>query len=117
MCPTCEKHHPSRPCCGLNVCLSDSQLHKFHWTREPGVSRPPDSLHVAWVTIPGATVSNLEHDWHVDYAKNMIPMRVLLVAGINDMLKGGNMTSITNSILHLKNRFDEQNTFHPKTSC
>ena len=40
-------------------------------------------------------------------------MRVLLVAGINDMLKGGNMTSITNSILQLKNRIDELNTFHP----
>ena len=40
-------------------------------------------------------------------------MRVLLVAGINDLMKGGSMSSITNSILLLKNAIDDQNSYHP----
>ena len=42
-------------------------------------------------------------------------MRVLLVAGVNDLLRGGNFTTITNSILRLKNVVDEQNKFHPSS--
>ena len=61
----------------------------------------------------GLTISTLECAYQVDYARSKIPMRVLLVAGVNDLLKGGNFNTITNSILHLKNTIDEQNRFHP----
>ena len=113
MCPTCEVYHPARPDPGLNVCLGASQLHEFHVPREPDVTCPPDFLHVDWNTIPGATIPVLTHAYQVDYRKYTRPMRVLLVAGINDLLKGGDFTSITNSILHLKQVFDAQNQYHP----
>ena len=115
MCPTCKAQHPAWPNCGLNVCLSTSQLHEVHNPRDPEVTCPPDSLHVDWITIPGATVSTLETAWQVDYLKSVRPMRVLLVAGANDLLKGGNKDSLTNSILHLKNVIDDQNQYHPNT--
>ena len=114
MCPTCEKSHPSRPDIGLNVCLSDSQLHEFHLPKEPNITCPPDSLHVDWVTIPGATIPTLETAYQVDYAKYKRPMRVLLVAGINDLLRGGTKLTLTNSILQLKNCIDDQNSYHPE---
>ena len=87
MCPTCQVHHPARLDNGLNVCLSDSQLHQFHIPREPGVSCPPDEIHVDWATIPGGTIPDLETAYVADYAKYKQPQRVLLVAGINDLLK------------------------------
>ena len=113
MCPTCAKHHEIRPLDGLNVCLSTSQLHEFHTPRDPDVSCPPDELHVDWLTIPGATIPTLETAWQVDYQKYTQPMRILLVAGLNDLIKGGNVDSVTNSILNLKIAIDEQNKFHP----
>ena len=60
MCPTCEKSHPFKPAIGLNVCLSDSQLHQFHLLKKSNFTCPPDSLHVDWVTIPGASIPILE---------------------------------------------------------
>ena len=115
MCPTCMNHHPAWPECGLNVCLATSQLHDFHSPREDAVTCPPDDLHIDWVTIPGAKVSTLETAWQVDYGKSVRPMRILLFAGLNDLLKGGNRDTLTNSILNLKNLIDDQNVYHPST--
>ena len=114
MCPSCEAPHPAWPDCGLNVCLSTSQLHEFHTPRDQEVICPPDPIHVDWLTIPGATIATLETAWQVDYLKSGRPMRILLVAGLNDLLKGGNMESLTNSILTFKNAVDDQNHYHPR---
>ena len=113
MCSTYQVFRPSRVDYGLNVCLADSQLHEFHWPKDPEVQRPPDSSHVDWVTVPGGTIPTLHHAWFADYYKSTQPMRVLLVAGINDLIKGGTMSTLTNSILQLKNSIDEQNSYHP----
>ena len=97
MCPTCERSHESTPRYGLNVCLGDSQLHDFHWPKEPGVTCPPDSLHVDWVTIPGATLPTL----HMDYYKSKQPMNIILVTGVNDLIRGGSMHPLITSILKM----------------
>ena len=115
ICPTCVAHHQAWPEYGLNVCLSTSQLHEFHTPRDPQVTCPPDAIHVDWITIPGATISALETAWFADYRKSERPMRVLLVAGTNDLLKGGDKDSLTNSILNLKNTIDDQNRYHSST--
>jgi hypothetical protein len=64
-------------------------------------------------SVPGASIPTLEHAWSVDYAKYKRPMRILLSAGINDLLKGGTFTSITNRILNLRQTIDKQNEYHP----
>ena len=56
-CPTCMTTHPTYPDYGLNVCLSDSQLHNFHLPRDPQVYCPPDLLHVDWLTILYISIS------------------------------------------------------------
>ena len=114
LCPTCFRHHPVRPETGLNVCLSTDQLHGFHRPTEPDIICPPDSTHVDWVTIPGATIDELDYAWSMDYEKCARPMRVLLVAGINDLINGGNFDTVTNRILQLKNTIDENNQYHPE---
>ena len=114
LCPTCMNHHPVRPQNGLNVCLGSSQLYDFHHPREPGVECPPDKMHVDWLTIAGGTIADLEYAWSLDYQRSARPMRVLLASGLNDLLKGGTMETLTNSILQLKNTVDENNKYHPE---
>ena len=97
-CPTCMGTHKCRMPYGLNICVSTSQLHAFHHPREQGVVCPPDTSHVDWLTIPGGTISDLLHGWRVDYHREWRPMRVLLVAGLNDLLKGGDFHSVTEEI-------------------
>ena len=115
LCPTCQAPHLASPKHGLNVCVSTSQLHNVHHPREEGVVCPPDSLHVDWLTIPGATIEDLIYAWRLDYSKETRPMRILLVAGLNDLLKGGNEDSVKEQIERFKTNIDGQNRHHYNT--
>ena len=75
--PACFTKHPARLPYGLNICVSTSQLLNFHQTRDPGATCPPDSICVDWLPISGA--------WQIDYYRYPLPMRVILVAWLNDM--------------------------------
>ena len=81
LCPTCQVSHLAEVDYGMDVCLSDSTLHDFHHPREPGLVCPPDSSHVDWLTIPGATVEDLLFAWQVEYGKVDRPMRIYLWQG------------------------------------
>jgi hypothetical protein len=98
---------------GLNICVSTSQLHNFHQPREEGVLCPPDSSHVDWLTIPGAQIEDLIYAWRLDYHREPRPMRILLVAGLNDLIKGGGFQSIKDEIKRFKINIDHQNRYHP----
>ena len=114
MCPTCMASHPVWPATGLNVCLGDSQLHDVHHPRDVSVSCPPDSLHIDWVTVPGGSITDLEHAFSVDYAKQTRPMRILLTAGLNDIVRGASVNDVVMRIMHLSNVVDDQNSRHPQ---
>ena len=100
MCPTCQYSHLARLDYGLNISFSSSQLHNFHQPRDECVVCPPDISHVDWLTIPGATISGLEFAWRIDYHHQPRPMRVLLVAGLNNLTKGGNKDTVMEAIRH-----------------
>ena len=112
-CPTCQASHKSRLPSGLNICVSTSQLHAFHQPREQGVICPPDTFHVDWVTIPGGTIADLLHAWKVEYQREWRPMRVLLVGGLNDLLKGGNFNSVKEDIELFASHLKDQDSHHP----
>ena len=78
----------------MKIVVSDSTLHEFHQPRDPGVVCPPDSSHVDWLTIPGAPVEDLLFAWQVEYGHETRPMRILLVAGLNNLTKGGDFESL-----------------------
>ena len=59
-------HHTYRPC-------STSQHHNFQQPRTPGAFCTPDSIHVDWVTIPGAVLSDLMQAWTIDYKRERTP--------------------------------------------
>ena len=112
MCPSCQAAHLVRPSCGLNVCVSTSQLHNFRFPREQGLVVPADTTHVDWITIPGATIKDLAYAWRLDYQKETRPQRVLLVAGLNDLLKGANFEQFKVQVLEFEERVRQQNSFH-----
>ena len=113
MCPTCMCMHLAITDNGLNVCLSDSQLHNFHLPRDPRVTSPADPVHIDWVTISGGTIADLTHAFKVDYRKQARPMRVFIAAGLNDVLKGATRDTVVERFIHLKETLDAQNAFHP----
>ena len=88
MCPSYQPPYLVRPNYGLNVCVSPSQLHNFRYPRDQGVVVPPDSTHVDWLTIKGATMRELSYAWRFYYHKESRPKRVLLKAGLNDLING-----------------------------
>ena len=73
---------------------------------------PPDSAHVDWITIPGATIDQLSYAWRLDYHQEVRPQRVLLVAGLNDLIKGGNVATVLETILGFRDDILSQNRYH-----
>lgn len=112
MCPSCQAAHLIRPSCGLNVCVSTSQLHNFRYPREQGVVVPPDTTHVDWLTIPGATIRELAYAWRLDYQNEARPQRIMLIAGLNDLIKGGNLEQFKVQVLEFEERVRHQNKCH-----
>ena len=113
VCPTCQvAHEANPPDVGLNVCVSGSQLHEFHYPKDESIHVPPDKIHVDWITVPGATVDTLCDAWRLDYSKAKRPMRIMLVAGLNDLLKGGDKHSFIEAVEAFKINIDAQNKYH-----
>ena len=116
MCPSCQVPNMAAMDYGLDICVSDSTLHEIHHPREPGVICPPDSSHVDWLTIPGATVEELLFAWQVEYGRVERPMRILLVAGLNNLVKGEDFESLTTQYRRFYFNSTYQNKFHPGSS-
>ena len=112
LCPTCQRLHESKPAEGLNICVSGSQLHEFHYPRDSSVTVAPDIIHIDWLTIPGARVDELCDAWRLDYHREARPMRIMLVAGLNDLIKGGSKASFIEAVLGFKINVDAQNKYH-----
>ena len=112
-CPTCQTRHAAKIRKELNVCVSTSQLDGFHFPRDRSITCPPDSTHVDWLTIPGARIEELTYAWRLDYHREVLPMRVVLVAGLNDLVRGGTVQSVTSQIERFKDNVDAQNYYHP----
>ena len=116
LCPSCQITHPARPEYGLNICVSASELHNFHFPSDENIVCPPDQIHVDWLSIPEATISELEYAWTVDYHRQTQPMRVLLVAGLKDLVNGATKDSFMESLRLFKKSVDYQNRYHPGAS-
>ena len=114
-CVTCERRHLAKPETGLDICLSTSQLHDFHYPRERGVRCPPDTSHVDWVTIAGGTISDLTDAYYNDYKREKRPQRIVFFGGLNDLIKGGTTETVLESLGGLRSVVEDQNQFHPQT--
>ena len=73
---------------------------------------PPDSTHVDWITVPGATIDQRSYAWKLDYHRKQRLQRVLLVAGLNDLIKVGIAATVRESILGFKDDILSNNRYH-----
>ena len=72
-------------------------------------------MHIDWVTIPGAVLADLIQAWKIDYKRERTPMRVLVVAGLNDLIKGGDRFSVMTALREFKEVVDTNNQYHAGT--
>ena len=114
LCPTCQISHSSKPDIGLNVCVTDSQLHEFHFPNQGGTVIPPDNSHVDWISIPGASINELCDAWRLDYHREARASRTLLVAGLDLLDRGGDKDMVIDQILGFKENIDAQNKYHDR---
>ena len=61
-----------------------------------------DEIHIDYQTIPGATVRELEHAFMAEYGNVHRAVDVLLVAGLNDILRGATDHEILEDIQHFR---------------
>ena len=58
-----------------------------------------DDIHIDFITIPEATVRELEHAFMAEYGNVHRPVDVLLVPGLNDILRGATDSEIMEDII------------------
>ena len=83
--PGAGKFHNLADTKRLRIVLSSLILHGF-WLDGYEL----DIEHVDWVTSPGASIQALIHMWYVNYKNENIPMDLLIIAGLNNVIKGEN---------------------------
>ena len=89
LCPSCKSHHSPYPEDRIKIVVSDSTMHQFF--APPGYTAlqyPGDTMHVDYITIPGANIEDLMHAFRLDFEQkhHTKPMDVLIVAGYNDLV-------------------------------
>ena len=117
MCTTCMDVHPAVTDPVLNVVLGTSQIHNIHTPRAAWSAperMPPDPIHIDWVTVCNASIRELERAWLADYEKETRAMRILLMAGVDDLARGNSRDDIVEAFMHFKLTVDKQNSFHPE---
>ena len=90
-CLSCKKAHAANPTKRVKLVLSDSTLHMFFAPPANAQHRADyegDAIHTEYVTIPGARVEVLQQAFRIEYEVETRGIDVLLVAGLNNLLKG-----------------------------
>ena len=95
-CSTCKVRHKLDTEKRLKICVSSSALHKFWSLRK----YEGDKNHIDYLTIKGARINDLTAAWEVQYGNVAQPMDVLLVAGLENVAKGAEVSSIMRAYEH-----------------
>ena len=100
-CPSCKLVHSQNQNCRIKLCMSDSTLHMF-WDPPHGsqhsVRYEGDSHHTDYVTIPGAKIETLQQAFMIDYSEETRGIDVLVVAGLNNILRGDTMEQLMRTV-------------------
>ena len=117
-CSSCKKVHGKTPTDRIKLCLSGSTLHMFFAPPDkPGQQQyEGDKQHVDYVTIPGGTIEDLRHAFRVEYEEEPRAIDVLVVAGLNNILKGDRVNELVVKIGRFRDTVLRQaNHHHPET--
>ena len=115
-CPPCKAVHSSTKQNRIKICVACSLLHEFWAPRESNVIYEGDKSHIDYITIPGAKVINLIDAWKIDYFQESRPMDVLLVAGLNNLVKGYKPDSVLRDYDYMvQSVMYQASKFHPES--
>ena len=117
-CPTCKKEHSSSSDYSdsdrLKICVTSSTLAEYWQPRDTSVEFAGDEIHIDWLCIPGATINVLSTAWEIEYLEEKKPMDVMLIAGLNDVIKGKTGPAIASAFKHFVDLVIWQgNQYHP----
>ena len=90
----------------LPILLSSSTLNEWQGKRYQN-QYAGDTLHVDQLCIPGATIKTLTRALESEYAFNPVPIDVLLVGGLNDLLRDKSARSIEDDLRVLQRKVEE----------
>ena len=109
-CKTCKKcHEPYAASEKINLCISDSTLHKFHEPLSRNVTYEGDATHCEYLTKPGAKVEELQRMFESNYAHEKRKIDVLLVAGLNNLIRSECGENLVEKYIHFKTAIKNQN--------
>ena len=111
-CETAVHHYKSST--RVPLLVSSSTLHCWTGRRFIDVQYAGNPFHLDHLTIPGATLSVLQQAVYSEYRKCDIPIDILLVGGLNDILKDHSIQEIMcdlGSFKDMVQSWDHRNTF------
>ena len=74
------------------------------------------TIHTGSITIPGAKMKTLQQAFHIEYGKETRGIDVLVVAGLNNILRGHSGEALMRKIDLFRNTVMKQSAhFHPKS--
>ena len=113
-CPSCKRvHSQDTTTKRLKICITSSVLSE-HWLSSND-ENSGDAIHINWICIPGATINQLTTAWEVEYFNEKRPMDIMLIGGINNIIRGSSGPSIVNAFRHFVNLVDYQGEkYHPE---
>ena len=87
-CPSCMVTHSNYDKdARVKILVTDSTLHQYWLPKYNGILYEGDSIHVDQISIPGAKGEELRQAWIYEYCDQFRSMDVLLVAGLNNILR------------------------------
>ena len=118
-CSSCRLSHGLHPTERIKLCMSGSTLHMF-WaptiSSQSGDHYEGDVQHTDYVIIPGAKIETLQQAFRIEYGKEPRGIDVLVVAGLNNILKGDSMEELMRKVDMFRETVTKQSKhFHPST--
>ena len=102
LCHSCEKTpHYYKSGIRYPILITSSTLANWQRTKSE-MGYPGDKIHMDYIAIPGATIKDLELAFRAEYELQFRPVDVLLVAGLNDVIRGHPIEEIINDIIKFK---------------
>lgn len=93
-CITCKNTpHSHKSGRRYSVLVSSSTMDNWQGRRDLN-NYAGDDIHLDFITIPGGTIQILTHAFLAEYGKTHRPVDVLLVSGLNDVLRGRSVGQI-----------------------
>lgn len=96
-CPSCRRPHYTMAGDSYNVLLTSSTMNNWRTDEYEG-----DKIHTDSIGIPGGSIRDLHHAIVAEYRRSPKPLNVLVVSGINDILRGRPVEHILDDMYRLK---------------